>query len=191
MELQKVLTERKSVRKYENAPVAKQKIIEILKAGIQAPTGGNLQPWRFIVTRDHEKIKEVVRTTYVGANKNNKPQKWIEQVPLLIVVCLDYTETRVKYGEKGIRVARQDGAAAIENMLLRTVDLGLGGCWIAGFRQEELKEIFNIPPRIEVLAFLTVGKSLDDSKKRSKDSLNDVAFLEEYGQGSDFFAEEI
>ena len=46
-----------SVRKYEDRPVEKEKIMEILKAGMQAPSACNQQPWEFFVVRDKKKSR--------------------------------------------------------------------------------------------------------------------------------------
>ena len=47
-----------SVRKYEDRPVEKEKIMEILRAGMQAPSACNQQPWEFYVVTDKEKIQK-------------------------------------------------------------------------------------------------------------------------------------
>ena len=46
-----------SVRKYEDKPVEKEKIMQILKAGMQAPSACNQQPWEFYVVTDKKKIE--------------------------------------------------------------------------------------------------------------------------------------
>ena len=46
-----------SVRKYEDKPVEKEKIMEILKAGMQAPSACNQEPWEFYVVTDKEKSR--------------------------------------------------------------------------------------------------------------------------------------
>ena len=56
-----------SVRKYEDRPVEKEKIMEILRAGMQAPSACNQQPWEFFVVTDKEKIRELSKVTpYTG-----------------------------------------------------------------------------------------------------------------------------
>ena len=56
-----------SVRKYEDRPVEKNKIIQILKAGMQAPSACNQQPWEFYVVTDKEKIQKLSKVTpYTG-----------------------------------------------------------------------------------------------------------------------------
>ena len=52
-----------SVRKYEDRPVEKDKIIQILKAGMQAPSACNQQPWEFYVVTDKEKIEQLSEST--------------------------------------------------------------------------------------------------------------------------------
>lgn len=46
-----------SVRKYEDRPIEKEKIMEILRAGMQAPSACNQQPWEFYVVTDKEKSR--------------------------------------------------------------------------------------------------------------------------------------
>ena len=48
---------RVSTRKFEDRPVESEKITQLLKAAMQAPSAGNQQPWEFFVVTDKEKIK--------------------------------------------------------------------------------------------------------------------------------------
>ena len=52
-----------SVRKYEDRPVEKEKIMEILRAGMQAPSACNQQPWEFYMVTDKEKIQKLSKVT--------------------------------------------------------------------------------------------------------------------------------
>ena len=54
---------RVSIRKYEDKPVEKEKILQILKAGMQAPSACNQQPWEFYGVTDKEKIRELSKAT--------------------------------------------------------------------------------------------------------------------------------
>ena len=54
-----------SVRKYEDKPVEKEKIMEILKAGMQAPSACNQQPWEFYVVTDKEKNPEIIQSNTI------------------------------------------------------------------------------------------------------------------------------
>lgn len=58
---------RVSIRKYKKQPVEKEKILQILKAAMQAPSACNQQPWEFYVVTDPEKIQKLSQTTpYAG-----------------------------------------------------------------------------------------------------------------------------
>lgn len=52
-----------SVRKFEDRPVEKEKIVQVLKAGMQAPSACNQRPWEFYVVTDKEKIQELSTAT--------------------------------------------------------------------------------------------------------------------------------
>ena len=64
---------RVSIRKYEDKPVEKEKILQILKAGMQAPSACNQQPWEFYVVTDKEKIRELSKATPYSGCAAGKP----------------------------------------------------------------------------------------------------------------------
>ncbi len=107
---------RVSIRKYEDKPVEKEKILQILKAGMQAPSACNQQPWEFYVVTDKEKILELSKATpYSGCAAG---------APVVIVPV---------YRKEGLPVqdmAQIDMSIAQENIWLETDALGLGGVWI-------------------------------------------------------------
>jgi len=55
MDLLKVMQERKSIRAFKSDPIPRERIEEILKLSIHAPSAINLQPWEFIVVTGEEK----------------------------------------------------------------------------------------------------------------------------------------
>ena len=56
-----------SIRKYKNQPVEKEKILRILKAGMQSPSAWNQQPWEFYVVTNKEKRKHQTTTGKAAA----------------------------------------------------------------------------------------------------------------------------
>jgi nitroreductase len=48
-------------------------------------------------------------------------------------------------------------AAAIENILLASHNLGLGACWVGGFRQDVLSSILQLPEYVEPIAIIPLG----------------------------------
>ena len=183
MELDKILNNRRSIRKFKDKKVSVEDVMQIIKAGVKAPTAGNLQPWHFLYTFKKTKINQAVDSTYPGNQRNSKSnQDWIRKAPVLILACIDYTDTLNKYGEHGKKAAVQDVSAAIENMVLKTIDLGLSTCWISGFREKELKEVFDVPSNIEVLAFLPIGYNDGYHTNPNKKELESLVYKDSYGK---------
>jgi len=102
-----------SVRKYEDRPVEKEKIMEILKAGMQAPSACNQQPWEFFVVTDKEKIQKLSKVTPYTGCAAGAP---------VVIVPVYYTE-----GLVAPSFAQIDMAIAQQNIWLETDAQGLGG----------------------------------------------------------------
>ena len=61
MELMEGLLTRRSVRKYQDKPIPKEVVEQIVKAGEYAPSAHNTQPWEFVVVKDKEVAKRIER----------------------------------------------------------------------------------------------------------------------------------
>ena len=112
----KEIFERISIRKYENRPVEEEKIRQVLKAAMAAPSAGNQQPWEFYVVRDPEKIRKLAETTPYS--------KSAAGAPVVIVPC---------YRTNGLWAPMYDTidlSIATENILLEITSLGLGAVWM-------------------------------------------------------------
>ena len=116
--LQNIMT-RTSVRKFKQQPVEDDKIETLLRAGMAAPTSGDMQPWHFVVLKEKKDIEK-----YAASNKYHAED--IRKTPLFIFVCAD--TTRMTEGQ-GKELWVQDLSAASENILLAAHAMGLGACW--------------------------------------------------------------
>lgn len=136
-----------SVRKYEDRPVEKDKILEILRAGMQAPSAGNQQPWEFYVVEDPDKIQALAASSpYAGCAAGAKT-----------VIVPVYRTEGIRFPE----LAQIDLSIAQENMWLRTDELGLGGVWLAiapvRERMENVRKVLNLPEGLEPFSLFPVG----------------------------------
>src|SRR3989338_3968486 len=132
MELDQVIKERKSVRKFKSLNVPWYIISERLEAAIQAPSSGNVQNWRFIIIRNKETREKIAKIC--------DEQYWMLKAPMLIVVCSEVTKIKRMFGARGEALyAVQNCSAAIQNMLLKAHELGLGTTWIGAFDETKLK----------------------------------------------------
>ena len=112
------LVNRRSVNKYKPEQITDEELIQVLEAGMNAPSGGNKQTAIFIVVQNKEWIDKlcVLNAKIAGA-----PEGWdvFYGAPTLIVVAAARGDNAVK-----------DGSLAIGNMLNAAYALGLGGRWI-------------------------------------------------------------
>ena len=80
-----IIKTRRSVRAYKDMPIKNNDLEKILEAGRWAPSGVNIQPWRFLIVRDKLLIKEIGELCYFGAIKS----RHVSEAAAVIVLCGD------------------------------------------------------------------------------------------------------
>lgn len=164
MELTEAIKSRKSIRKYKNFPVSKEKIRQIIDAGTKAPSGKNGQPWKVIVVQKDKNLLAQLANLTIYRN-------FVQKADCLIVVLMD---TSISYNHDKDMQAM---GAFIENMLLTATDLGLGACWVGEItnRAGEVKNILKLDDRYELVAFISLGEvDKEDNYKTKRKSFEDV-----------------
>lgn len=142
-----IVFKRHSVRKFKDERVPDDLIENLLKAGMQAPSSCNAQPWEFIVVSKKED-KEAI-------SKMHKFAKPAAGASHLIITLGNLNEAKV------IGMIEQDLGACNENILLQATHEGLGAVWL-GFHPIEdrtlrLKEYLNIPDYCIPFSVICVG----------------------------------
>lgn len=173
MEPNKIFTDRYSCRSFHEKEVPEEYIEAILKAGIWAPSAGNLQPWKFIVIKNKKLKEKLVEVAY--------GQEFISQAPFVIVVIALPEESAIRYGDRGrFLYSIQDTAAAIENMLLQGSILGIGSCWVGAFSEEKAKKVLNLKEYEKPVAILPFGfpKEFPEPLRKRKDLNKVVKFID-------------
>jgi nitroreductase len=139
---------RRSIRKYIEKEVENEKLVLLLKAAMAAPTAANRQPWEFIVVNDKEKLNEL-RSTLLAGQYN---------APVAIVVC---GNMNLAFSNKDKEIWTQDCSAAIENMLIAAVELGLGSVWIGLYptlsKCKPVCKTLNIPDHVIPMSVVYLG----------------------------------
>ncbi len=96
MDLFEALGKRRSVRSFDgDKPVTAEDEARLLEAACQAPSAGNVQPWRFFAVRD-----AALRARLMAAALG---QPWVGEAPLVIVACADLEAHEQAYGRRGPR----------------------------------------------------------------------------------------
>jgi len=149
---------RKSVRSYTDEPVTPEQVETLLRAAMAAPSGKNVQPWRFVVVTQLETKKKLA----IGFNK------MIAKAPVVIVVC--GKTTNMLGGTNNNWTA--DCAAATENLLLAAESLGLGAVWTACYPYDDRMlptiEALGLPDNVKPYCIVPVGHPAGDNKPKDK-----------------------
>lgn len=161
-----VIFKRRSIRRFENKPVEPEKIERILKAGMQAPSAHNLQPWEFLVVSDTEKREAV-----------SKMSPWagmVAKAPVtIIVVGHQENKDMLKY-------LPQDLGACTENILLQIAEEGLGGCWMGFYpdedRVESVRKYFSMPDDRIPFSVIALGYSSDENRFVDRSDMSRVHY---------------
>jgi nitroreductase len=165
LEFKEVIEKRRSIRKYKNIPVPKEKIVKILEAARIAPSAGHRQPWHFIVVENKETIKKLAK------------QEWAAGAPVMIVGLADQ--------EASPGWCLNDLGIAFEHIVLAATDLGLGTCWMGQSNREDLvKSLLDIPDNFKVVALTTLGVSDETPVHKERKSLDSIVSWEKYGSKS-------
>ncbi len=173
MELDQCIEKRASYRSYNDKKVAWEDLIAILNAARLAPSSGNLQNWSFIVVQKTELKEEITKS---ALNQN-----WINQAPVLVIVCSRLENIKRHYGERGeILYSIQNCASAVNNMLLKATDLGIASCWINAFDEDAVKRILKVPLGVRPQAIITLGYSNEKIEKLKRYELDLLIHFEEW-----------
>ncbi|HOX44167.1 MAG TPA: nitroreductase family protein [Myxococcota bacterium] len=148
--LEALLQARRSVRAFEAAEVPREHLVRVLQAGTEAPSAGNVQPWRFVVVRRATARRLLAQAAW--------DQEFVAQAPAVITVCADLARSGQAYGQRGRELyCLQDGAAAALSMLLMAEALGLGACWVGAFDESQVRAALQLDEQVRPLALLPVG----------------------------------
>ncbi|WP_244833918.1 nitroreductase family protein [Clostridium sp. BJN0001] len=177
----KEIENRRSIRKYQNREVEKEKLNCILESARLAPSGSNTQPWTFIVVKSLDTKEKL--------SKADHNQRWMMSAPIFIV-CVADIRCRISKDKKIIlnetspepelKQIIRDTAISIEHILLEAEHLGLGTCWTGWFEQDDIRPILNIPEDKYVCGIITLGYSDETLKQRPRKSLEDVVRYEKW-----------
>ena len=162
MDLMEGLLTRRSVRKYQDKPIDKDTIREIIKAAQYSPTAHNRQPWEFLVVDDREilaNLRHIQRWT-----------SFAKDAACVVFVCgdIDKSFNRNKDDEKWSCID-VDCAIATENLMLAAWAKGIGSCYCGAAPMQKvvdaLKEHLNLPDNIRPFAIVPMGYPAETPKQ--------------------------
>jgi nitroreductase len=153
--------------------VNRDQIMQLLTAASWAPSGNNLQPWRFSVVMENKKLLQELSSLTVF-------RKWVQSSSCLIAVFLDTKATDTNIQNIYLKHVQSIGAA-IQNLLLAAHELGLATCWIGEIlkNEDKVRDLLGVSNDFQLMAVIAVGysKKHDVTSKRRDISKNIIHWL--------------
>lgn len=160
MDVIEAILNRKSIRYFKPYTMPEAEIKLLLECARFAPSGGNRQPWEFLVVDDPEDIKKIYNYgwTIYGGGYN---------------VC--------RYAEASLLVFFLGSAQsylAAENLVLAAYGLGYGSCMIGGYDREKTKMLLDIPKEKRIQLFVAVGVADEERSNAARFTSNEEPITE-------------
>src|SRR5215469_18536403 len=205
-DLFEIIATTRSMRRLKPDSIPPELIRKILEAGTAAPSGGNMQRWRFLVITD-PKVKETVGAyykrawdEYVGPTYRSgasapgtDPHRFarmldaaqyladhIHEAPVWIIACLEGA------GVHGVPTYWSGSSIypAVQNMLLAARALGLGATLTTLFMryENEVATVFGLPADVKCYALLPIGYPLGRFGPVGRKPLDEITYLDKWGQ---------
>lgn len=150
---------RRSIRRYQDKPVERDKLELLLRAAMAAPTACNSQPWEFIVVTETEVLDRL----------RDKLRFGDYNAPAAIVVL---GNVKIANNSAAKRYWIQDCCAAMQNILLAATGLDLGSVWIGvhplSSVEKTVRRILDIPEEVTPLGIVYVGYPDEDKAPQTR-----------------------
>lgn len=200
MDLFEAIGTQRAMRRLKSDPVSDEDIWKILDAAIKAPSGGNRQPWNFIVVRDPEakrKLGEYYLDAWNKAYVAGPGRAGLEdssasrvyrsaehlahhlaEAPVLIIATI-----RTGGGNVG-PAAGGSIYPAVQNLMLAARALGLGTTLTSLHKvhEQDVKELLGIPEQAETMALIPVGWPRGRFGPPERLPVEKVVYWEQWGE---------
>ncbi|MGE5255771.1 MAG: nitroreductase family protein [Hyphomicrobiales bacterium] len=159
-----LLQKRRSIRRFKDQPVEKEKVDVLVEAALRAPSSRGVNPWEFVVISDRSMLEGLAKAKEHGSS-------FLKDAPLGIVVCADSKKSDVWV---------EDASIATIIIQLAAASLDLGSCWIQvrerphsrdRSAQEYVAELLRLPQTLMVESMVAVGYPAETKPPHKQEEL--------------------
>lgn len=154
MSVYETILERRTVRKYKQEKIRREQLEQMVNAARLAPSGANMQPLKYIIVDEKEKVDEVFPylkwAAYIQPEGNPK----VGEEPVAYIVVL--ADTRIK--KTGYDL---EAGAACQNIMLTAREMGIGSCWLGAINREAISTCLNIEEHMNLSTIIALGYPLE------------------------------
>ena len=198
LDLLEALYSQRAIRYFKDQDIPNEIIYRLIEIATKAPSGGNSQPWRFLIIKNQD-VKNEIGNLYLqswnqvyGSSSNgerNLEQKVmtsashlaenIAKAPVWVMACLNHDGSDSHMG-RGASIY-----PAVQNFLLGCMEFGLGSVITTLHKryEKEVKELLNIPDNTETAALLPLGY-LDEKINygpTKREPVNQITYQDSWG----------
>ncbi|MGB9741938.1 MAG: nitroreductase family protein [candidate division WOR-3 bacterium] len=173
----KLCRERRSVRRFSEQPVEREKLMLALEAARLAPSADNGQPWRFVVFDEPELKQALADAVFQGVFAVSRH---FARAPVLVALLIkeNLLINRLGGGVAGNQFQLIDAGIAGEHFVLACAEQGLGTCWIGWFDSRALVRHLKLGRGFRAVALIAVGYPAGEQKRElRRKPLAEIAFF--------------
>jgi nitroreductase len=174
---QQLVKSRRSIRRYLDKPVEREKILTCIEAARLAPSADNVQPWRFLIIDDPDLKAQFSKEVFSGIYFVTK---FAAKAPVLIMILarLDIIANRIGKQIQNIHYYYIDIGIAGEHIVLQAEELGLGTCWIGWFNPRKARKFLKIPRKYKIVSLMAMGYyERKPSRERIRKKLEEIVWF--------------
>ncbi|MCK8827378.1 nitroreductase family protein [Natroniella acetigena] len=169
-----LLKNRRSIRKFKDLKVEEEKIDQLIKSALLAPTSRNNRPWEFIIVQQQETLTKLSEAKEHGS-------AFLKGAPLAVVVLADPAASDVWI---------EDASIASVILQLTAERLDLGSCWVQIRKrrhkshqnsEQYVRELLHIPDQKRVESIIGIGYPAESKPPYTEEELDyNKVFTEKY-----------
>jgi nitroreductase len=179
---QQLVKSRRSIRRYLEKPVEREKILTCIEAARLAPSADNVQPWRFLIIDDPDLKTQFAKEVFSGIYFVTK---FAAKAPVIILILarLDIIANRIGKQIQNIHYYYIDSGIAGEHIVLQAEELGLGTCWIGWFNPRKARKFLKIPRKYKIVSLMAMGYyDKKPSREKKRRALEEIAWFNKIGE---------
>ena len=175
----RLVSQRRSVRRYKRLPVEKEKLLVCLEAARLAPSACNAQPYKFIVVDDPAAKDALAAAAFSGLHSATK---FAAQAGALIAIVSRKGKLSAWLGNQvqDTNFRLVDIGIAAEHFVLAAEEQGLGTCWLGWFDAKGAGKALGLPAGCKAEIMLSVGYPDEAPPARRKKTLEEISSFNRY-----------
>ncbi|MDD1725510.1 MAG: nitroreductase family protein [Euryarchaeota archaeon] len=192
------IEKRRSIRKFKRDPVPDEYIMALIEAARLAPSASNTQPWRFKIVSDDKTKAKLAEAAYhqsfvaqapvvlvccadlrgyfegISARSQEFGKEGALEETMLRILRGRAEQLHTMNAQELVKAISFNVAIAVEPIVLRALDFGLGSCWVRMLDEKKIKDIFGWDNNIHVVALLPLGYPDEAPTPRKRRAIEEI-----------------